>query len=122
MTVAPTPAASFVLPATGALTAHHAHWPGGLPHHLTLPQTNLYVNIEVSARRYPDKPCLIYYDSPLNYRDFHQQCERIAGYLQQVCGVRRGDRVLLYMQNSPQWMLAYYGILRANAVVVPVNT
>ncbi|TDA49308.1 AMP-binding protein, partial [Burkholderia pyrrocinia] len=32
-----------------------------------------------------------------------------------------GDRVLLQMQNSPQWMLAYYGILRANAVVVPVN-
>ncbi len=122
MTVAPTHAASpSATPATGALTAHHAHWPGGLPHHLTLPQTNLYVNIEVSARRYPDKPCLIYYDSSLSYRDFHQQCERIAGYLQQVCGVRRGDRVLLYMQNSPQWMLAYYGILRANAVVVPVN-
>lgn len=111
-------------PSVGVLNAHrahHAHWPHGLPLHLTLPQTNLYVNIEVSARRYPDKPCLIYYDSPLSYRDFHQQCEHIAGYLQQVCGVRAGDRVLLYMQNSPQWMLAYYGILRANAVVVPVN-
>jgi len=34
---------------------------------------------------------------------------------------RAGDRVLLYMQNSPQWILAYYGILRADAVVVPVN-
>ena len=35
--------------------------------------------------------------------------------------MKAGDRVLLYMQNSPQWVLAYYGILRANAVVVPVN-
>ncbi len=35
--------------------------------------------------------------------------------------MRRGDRVLLYMQNSPQWILAYYAILRADAVVVPVN-
>jgi fatty-acyl-CoA synthase len=35
--------------------------------------------------------------------------------------VKKGDRVLLYMQNSPQFVLAYYGILRANAVVVPVN-
>jgi hypothetical protein len=47
--------------------------------------------------------------------------ERIAGYLQHRCGVRKGDRVLLFMQNSPQFVIAYYGILRANAVVVPLN-
>jgi fatty-acyl-CoA synthase len=35
--------------------------------------------------------------------------------------VKKGDRVLLYMQNSPQFVLAFYGILRADAVVVPVN-
>ena len=35
--------------------------------------------------------------------------------------VRAGDRVLLYMQNSPQWIVAFYAILRADAVVVPVN-
>jgi fatty-acyl-CoA synthase len=102
-------------------TRHHAHWPPGLPRHLTLPETHLYYNVEVSARRYPHKPFIVYYDSPLSYAEFHDQCERIAGYLQQVCGVRAGDRVLLYMQNSPQWVLAYYGILRANAVVVPIN-
>ncbi len=100
---------------------HFPHWPAGLPRHLTLPQTNLWYNVEVSATRYPDKPFIIYYDSPLSYAEFRDQCERIAGYLQQVCGVKAGDRVLLYMQNSPQWVLAYYGILRANAVVVPIN-
>ena len=35
--------------------------------------------------------------------------------------MKRGDRVLLYMQNSPQFVIAYYAILRADAVVVPVN-
>ncbi|HWM42401.1 MAG TPA: long-chain-fatty-acid--CoA ligase, partial [Burkholderiales bacterium] len=39
----------------------------------------------------------------------------------QRCGVGRGDRVLLYAQNSPQFVIAYYAILRADAVVVPVN-
>ncbi|GAB3500306.1 long-chain fatty acid--CoA ligase [Curvibacter fontanus] len=102
-------------------TRHFAHWPPGLPRQLTLPQTNLWYNVEVSARRYPDKPCIVYYDTPLSYAEFHDQCERIAGWLQQACGVKAGDRVLLYMQNSPQWVLAYYGILRANAVVVPIN-
>jgi fatty-acyl-CoA synthase len=100
---------------------HFAHWPPGLPRHLTLPQTSLWFNVEVSAARYPDKPFIVYYDSPLSYARFRQDCERVAGWLQQDCGVKAGDRVLLYMQNSPQWVIAYYAILRANAVVVPIN-
>ena len=100
---------------------HLAHWPPGLPQHLTLPQTNLFYNLEVSATRYPDKPCILFYDSALSYWAFRAEAERIAGFLQQDCGVKAGDRVLLYLQNSPQWVLAFYAILRANAVVVPVN-
>src|SRR6185503_13328938 len=45
----------------------------------------------------------------------------LVGYLQRHCGVKKGDRILLDMQNSPQFMLAYYAILRADAVVVPVS-
>jgi fatty-acyl-CoA synthase len=100
---------------------HFAAWPKGLPRHLSAPRTNLFYNLEVSSARYPDKHFLLFYDTPLTYAAFKGETERIAGYLQQHCGVRQGDRVLLYMQNSPQFMLAYYAILRANAVVVPVN-
>jgi fatty-acyl-CoA synthase len=99
----------------------NAYWPASQPRHLTVPHTSLVYNIEVSAARYPDKPCIIFYDKAITYREFKTQTEYIAGFLQQHCGVKAGDRVLLYMQNSPQFMLAYYGILRANAVVVPVN-
>lgn len=102
-------------------TLHHAHWPPGLPRQLTLPETSLWFNAEVSARRYPDKPFIVYYDSPLGFGRFRDDAERLAGHLQQVCGVQAGDRVLLYLQNSPQWVIGYYAILRANAVVVPVN-
>lgn len=100
---------------------HLAHWPQGLARHLTLPETNIFHNVEVSAARFPNKPCVLFYDTPLSFSRFKQEAEHIAGYLQKECGVKAGDRVLLYMQNSPQWMLAYYGILRANAVVVPIN-
>ena len=100
---------------------HAPHWPPGLSRHLTLPATHLFYNAEVSAARYPDKPFLLFYDTAITFAEFRQEAEHIAGYLQQVCGVRAGDRVLLYMQNSPQWILAFYGILRADAVVVPVN-
>ena len=100
---------------------HLAHWPPALPQHLTLPATNLFHNAEVSAARYPDKPFIVFYDTPITFREFRDEAARIAGFLQHECGVKAGDRVLLYMQNSPQWILAFYGILRANAVVVPVN-
>jgi len=104
-----------------AAPRHFAHWPPALPHHLTLPETNLFYNVEVSATRYPDKPFIVFYDSTLSYARFRREALRIAGFLQHDCGVRAGDRVLLYMQNSPQWILAFYGIVRAGAVVVPVN-
>jgi fatty-acyl-CoA synthase len=99
----------------------HPHWPPGLPPHLTLPETTLWHNLEVSAARHPHKPCIVFYDSVLRYADFRREAERLAGHLQQACGVRRGDRVMVCLQNSPQWALAFYAILRADAVAVPVN-
>lgn len=86
-----------------------------------MPRTPLHHNLEVSARRYPDKPLAVFYDSPLSYAQAWRETEALAGYLRQRCGVRRGDRVLLLMQNSPQFIIAYYAILRADAMVVPVN-
>jgi fatty-acyl-CoA synthase len=100
---------------------HFAHWPKGLPRHMSVPETDLFYNVEVSARRYPNKPYLVFYDTQISYAEFKDEAERIAGWLQHQGGVKQGDRVLLYVQNSPQFVLAYYGILRANAVVVPVN-
>jgi fatty-acyl-CoA synthase len=100
---------------------HFAFWPSNQPRHLSVPQTSLFYNVEVSAARFPDKPYIIFYDTPISFAEFKDEAERIAGYLEHECGVKKGDRVLLYMQNSPQFILAYYGILRANAVVVPVN-
>ena len=101
--------------------AHFKFWPAHAMHNLSAPATNLFYNAEVSARRYPDKPYLVYYDTPVSFSAFHHEAERVAGYLEQRCGVQKGDRVLMLMQNSPQFMIGYYGILRANAVVVPLN-
>ena len=99
---------------------HFAVWPEQVPRELELPATNLYHNITVSALRYPEHPAIHYYGTDISYRELQDQTERLAGYLQQA-GVQAGDRVLLYMQNSPQYIIGYFAILRANAVVVPVN-
>lgn len=100
---------------------HMKFWPKGVPQHLTIPETDLFYNVEVSARRFPNKPYIVFYDTAITFSEFKDEAERLAGYLQNECGVQKGDRVLLYMQNSPQFILGFYAILRANAVVVPVN-
>src|SRR6202046_4480983 len=101
--------------------AHYKFWPSQAMHNLCAPATNMFYNAEVSARRFPNKPFLIYYDTKVSFAEFHNEAERVAGYLEHRCGVRKGDRVLLLMQNSPQFVIGYYGILRANAIVVPIN-
>lgn len=97
------------------------YWPKGLPQALEVPKTSLYYNLEVAATRYPDKPAIVFYGYTLSYGEFLRQVASMAGYLQQVCGVEPGDRVALYSQNCPQYMIGYYAILRAQGVVVPVN-
>ena len=100
--------------------AHHRFWPARLPHAISTPDTPLWDNLAVSAKRYPDKPALIFLGTSLCYADLLAGAERIAAFLQSV-GVQKGDRVVLNMQNCPQLVMAHFAILRANAVVVPVN-
>ena len=101
-------------------TRHYKVWPKSLPKSLRVPATSVHENLAISARRYPDQTAIVYYDTPMTYTELHSEVEALAAWLQQQ-GVSKGDRVLLYMQNSPQFVIGYYAIMRADAVVVPVN-
>lgn len=100
---------------------HFPFWPHGRPLNLTLPATGLHYNLSVSAARYPQKAALVYYGREITYRDLADETARLAGYLQQRCGLAKGDRVALYLQNSPQFLIGYYAVLMAGAMVVPIN-
>jgi fatty-acyl-CoA synthase len=100
---------------------HFAHWPPGVPRTLEVPRESVYANLAARAAEHPQRVAIDFYGTPVTYGELERQADALAGYLQQRCGVRHGDRVLLYAQNSPQFVIAYYAILRADAVVVPVN-
>src|SRR5687768_4548861 len=102
-------------------TRHFAHWPPGQPKTLELPRETVYANLAASAARYPQRAAIDYYGSRISYARLKQEVDALAGFLQRQIRVARGDRVLLYAQNCPQFVIAYYAILRADAVVVPVN-
>src|SRR5512139_863589 len=99
---------------------HHKIWPKRLPRELVVPQTSLWFNLEVAAARYPDKTAFLFLGRALSYAQLKSQAESLAGWLQ-AQGVGAGDRVALYLQNCPQFVVALYAIFRANAVAVPVN-
>jgi fatty-acyl-CoA synthase len=113
----PSSPASFEVPAD---RPHFAVWPKRLPRSLVIPETSLWFNVEVAARRFPERAAYVFFGRSLSFRQLHEQAEAIAGWLQKE-GVGAGDRVAVFMQNCPQFAIALYGALRANAVVVPVN-
>jgi len=96
-------------------------WPAGFDFHLPWPDHSAFTSLERSAQRNPDRPAIFYYGATISYGELLRRVVALAGYLQHRCGVRRGDRVLVDMQNSPQFVVAFQAILRADAVVVPVN-
>ena len=102
-------------------TRHFPYWPPGQPRTLELPRETVYGNLVATAGRNPQRAAIDYYGSRVSYERLRREVDALAGYLQQRLGVARGDRVLLYAQNCPQFVISFYAILRADAVVVPVN-
>ena len=102
------------------MSAHHAFWPKRLPHKLTAPQTSLWMNLQISAMRFPNKLALVFMGQQWTYSQLQHQAEVIASALIKM-GVQKGDRVVLDMQNCPQLVITHFAILRLDAVVVPVN-
>lgn len=101
--------------------SHFKYWAKNLSHHVTVPVTGVAENLTVSARRYPERIAVDFYGRRISYRELQDQVARVAGFLCKNCGVAKGDRVLLDMQNSVQFIVGYYAILHAGAVVVPLN-
>lgn len=73
-----------------------------------------------NAERFPDRRALVFFGKALSYKALDAAVDHCAAGLVRL-GVRRGDRVALYLPNSPQYVIAFYAALRLGAVAVPCN-
>jgi long-chain acyl-CoA synthetase len=80
----------------------------------------VYALLDEAAEAAPDDVCLDFLDRQYTYEEIHDLANRTARGLQQL-GVRRGDRVGLCLPNSPYYVVAYFGVLKAGAIVVNFN-
>ncbi|MFE9862224.1 AMP-binding protein [Streptomyces sp. NPDC005506] len=84
------------------------------------PAETLVHAFRASVARTPEHPALAYFDGRLSYRETDALSDSVAGHLA-AKGLKRGDRVAIMLQNSPQFVLALLGAWKAGATVVPLN-
>jgi long-chain acyl-CoA synthetase len=97
-----------------------AHYDKGVPAALDYPQKPLFYFLEESARKYPDRACTIFKGAVITFKEMNDVTDHLAAALVDL-GVKKGDRVGIFMPNTPQFIMAYFAILKAGGVVVATN-
>jgi long-chain acyl-CoA synthetase len=92
----------------------------GVPQHIDYPEIPLFQLLEDSAKNYPDVPCTIFKGAKISFKEMSRITDQVAAALAGM-GVKKGDRVGIFMPNCPQFVMAYFGILKAGGVVVAIN-
>ena len=92
----------------------------GVPKHIDYPQKPLFHFLEEGAAKHPDKACTIFKGATISYQEMNDLSDTLAGALADL-GVKKGDRVGIFMPNTPQFVMAYYAVLKAGGVVVASN-
>jgi long-chain acyl-CoA synthetase len=96
------------------------HYENGVPAEVAVPDQPLHHFLEESARRWPDRPALLYGGHAFSYRFVAEETRRWAGIVRDL-GMRKGDRFLILLPNVPQAVIGLYGVLMAGGVAVLVN-
>ena len=81
---------------------------------------NLAILLEDSAREVPERTAIVFEETKLSYAEVNAAANQAAHVLA-LAGIHKGDTVALSCQNVPYFPIVYYGILKAGAVVIPLN-
>ena len=96
------------------------HYDPGVPASLTYPAVPLQAMLDDAAESYPNATATIFFNRKRSYQSISDAAWRFANGLRKL-GVKKGDRIALVLANTPQFVIAFYGALRAGAVIVPCN-
>ncbi|UPT76658.1 long-chain fatty acid--CoA ligase [Sulfurovum sp. XGS-02] len=92
----------------------------GVPATLEYPKVPLFTFLDESASKYPHNRALSYLGNDISYSKLDRLVNKAANALTDL-GVQKGDRVALYLANTPQFIIMLYGILKIGAIAVPIN-
>jgi len=92
----------------------------GVPRTFDYPEVPIDHLLEESARTYPDRIVIIFLGKELTYQQLNDQVDRFATAMSAM-GIKKGDRVACILPNCPQFVISYYGVIRAGAIFVQMN-
>jgi long-chain acyl-CoA synthetase len=92
----------------------------GVPHTVDIPNQPVQRYLEDAARNYPQHTALIFKGHRINYQQLNELADTVAAGLA-ANGFKKGDRAVIYMPNTPQFVMIYFGILKAGGIVIATN-
>ncbi|WP_297215141.1 AMP-binding protein [Thermoplasma sp.] len=95
-------------------------WPIGLPYSLEYPRASLYKIFEHRAEEHSDRDFIVFYDRRLRYADVLKEVKSLSSTLMDL-GIQKGDRVGIYLQNSPNFAISLLAISRSGGIAVFMN-
>jgi long-chain acyl-CoA synthetase len=95
-------------------------WPEGVRKHIDFPEIPLHGLLAATAEKYPENTAIVYFNKGMTYRELNHLSDRFATALDGL-GVRKGDKVAIFLPNIPQFVISYYGISKAGAIETAIS-
>ena len=95
-------------------------YPEGVPANIEIPERSLPEVFDEVTSKYSNKTAIIFYGNRISFKELREDVDRFATALYEL-GIEKGDKVALYLLNSPQFIIAYFGALKAGATLTPIS-
>jgi long-chain acyl-CoA synthetase len=96
------------------------NYDAGVPQTIDYPAIPLFDLLSEAAEKYPDAACTIFKGARITYKEMDTLTDRLAAGLASL-GIKKGDRIGIFMPNTPQFVMAYFAVLKLGAIVVAIN-
>ncbi len=97
-----------------------SNWPADVPKSIEYPQVPLFEILRAPAQRHPEKTAISYFENEISYSELDSLSDKFAVALFKL-GVRKADKVALFLPNVPQFIIAYFGVLKVGAVTTAIS-
>ncbi len=95
-------------------------WPENVPQHIDYPEIPLFQLLTATANRYPNNTAFLCQELGISYRELDTITSQLASALITL-GIKKRDRVLIFLPNNLQFIIGYYAIIKTGAIIVPTN-
>jgi long-chain acyl-CoA synthetase len=98
----------------------HKSWPPNVPKSITYPNIPLHELLETAAKKHPNHPAIHFLGKTITYRELSTQVDQLATALTKL-DVKKGDRVAIYLPNTPQFIITYYAVSKIGAINTAIS-